>query len=428
MDDMGIWVALACFVVLLALSGFFSSSETAIFSLSDRQLAKLRRDKHPRVELIEHLLAEPRRLIITILLGNELVNVAASVLSAAIVIQLLGADSKWLNMLIMVPLLLLFGEITPKTLAINNNVRFATFECRPLHVFAKVATPIRWLVRLVADFFITLIVGPQRSRGNIITEDMVRVLAKEAVGEGALDGLEAELIEQIFEFGRTSLMDVLTPRSHIFYLHVDTTVDEAVEAVKRTKHTKIPVFREHRDDIVGILHARDLVGADLQALAASPKALESKLRPPLLVPETKSADDLFRTFRERQLSVALTVDEYGGVTGLVSMEDLLECIFGEIHSPSERRMPLRGAARGHVVVDGAMPLRAFSVAIDGDVSSEHAETVGGMLLHEFGELPHEGSAISRHGLRFVVQQVRNNRIRTVLVQRERRGSSRKAEA
>lgn len=201
----------------MGLSGFFSSSETSLFSLSNVQLEQMRRDKHPRIGLIQLLLSQPRRLIITILIGNELVNVTASVISAAIVIRLLGAENKWINLLIMVPLLLLVGEITPKVLAIRHNVAFAGFESKPIEFFARLIKPVRLVVRTIADWIITLLIGRDRSRGNIITEDMVRVLAREAVGEGALDRLEAQFIDHIFDFGNKTLEEIMTPRSDIFF-------------------------------------------------------------------------------------------------------------------------------------------------------------------------------------------------------------------
>ena len=188
--DLAFWLELALFICLMGLSGFFSSSETAMFSLNQRHLEQMRRDKNPRIDLITRMLSEPRRLIVTILIGNEFVNVAASVISAAMVIQVFGAENKLFNLFIMVPILLLVGEITPKTLAIRNNVAFSTFESKPIDIFARMITPLRWAVRNFSDWFTTLIVGKERSRGNIITEDMVRTLAHEAVGEGVLDQMD----------------------------------------------------------------------------------------------------------------------------------------------------------------------------------------------------------------------------------------------
>lgn len=162
--DLLVWGELTLFVVLLGFSAFFSSSETALFSISNVQLEQLRRDGHPRITLIERMLSEPRRLIITILIGNELVNVAASVISAVVIIKLFGADKKFINLLVMVPVLLLVGEITPKTFAVRHNIAFANVQCGPIEAFARMITPLRWLVRLVSEWFITLIVGRERSQ------------------------------------------------------------------------------------------------------------------------------------------------------------------------------------------------------------------------------------------------------------------------
>ena len=161
--DITIVLELVAFAVLMGLSAFFSSSETSLFSLSRLQQEQMRQAANPSISLIERLLAQPRHLIVTILIGNELVNVAASVISAAVVIRILGNEAKWVNLLIMVPILLLVGEITPKTLAIRNNVAFASFQCRFIDLFARAITPLRWIVRHIADFFITLIVGRERS-------------------------------------------------------------------------------------------------------------------------------------------------------------------------------------------------------------------------------------------------------------------------
>ena len=413
--DYVLWLEVGLFVFMMGLSGFFSRSETSLFSLSDIQLEQMRRDQHPRIGLIQRLLSQPRRLIITILIGNELVNVTASVISAAIVIKALGAENKWINLLIMVPLLLLLGEITPKVLAIRHNIAFAGFESKLIELFARLIKPLRFVVRKVADWIITLVIGKERSRGNIITEDMVRALAREAVGEGALDRVEAQFIEQIFDFGNKTLEDVMTPRSDIFFLAKDMPLGEIIVEVCKSRHTKIPIFQENRDNVCGILHARDLLGIDIEKFSRDPHRLQELLRKPYFVPESRLAADLFRTFRERKLSIALTVDEYGGVTGLITMEDLLECIFGEIHSPSDEvdQVSIKDLGEGRYAVDGSMPIAEFNQEMDSDLSEEWGETIGGLLLHNYGELPPEGDKIEIDRFRFRVTEVEENRIKTI---------------
>jgi Mg2+/Co2+ transporter CorB len=413
--DYILWLEVALFVCMMGLSGFFSSSETALFSLSNSQLEQMRRDQHRRYGLIQHLLSQPRRLIITILIGNELVNVTASVISAAVVIRVLGAENKWINLLIMVPLLLLVGEITPKVMAIRHNVAFAGAESKFIDLFARLIRPIRWAVRYVADHFITLIIGKKRSRGNIITEDMVRTLAREAVGEGALDRHEAQYIDQIFDFGNKTIEDIMTPRSDIFFLPQDMPLRDIITELSQKRHTKVPIYQEHRDNVCGILHARDLLGIDKTKHTLDLHGLQKLLHKTYFVPESKLVADLFRTFQERKLSIALTVDEYGGVTGLVTMEDLLECIFGEIHSPSDEhhQIGIKDREKGRFVVDGSITIIEFNAEMDSNLSDEWGETIGGLLLHHYGELPPEGARIEFDRFVFTIVEVDENRIKTV---------------
>ncbi len=415
--DITLIIELVLFVLLMLLSGFFSSSETSLFSLNKLQLEQMRRDDNHRITLIERMLSEPRRLIVTILIGNEFVNVAASVISAAIVIQLFGADNKMLNLLIMVPILLLVGEITPKTLAIRNNVAFATVQSRPIDLFARLITPLRWLVRLVAEWFTTLIVGRELDSGSIVTRDMVRTLAREAVGDGVLDQNEARYIEQIFDFGNRTVEDLMTPRSNVFFLPADMPIKLMVTKLKRTRRTKVPVFLEHRDEIQGMLHTRDLLAADLNMLENKPQGLSDILREAYFVPETKSASELFHSFRKRRLSVAVAVDEYGGVTGLISMEDLLECIFGDIPSPSDviSGTDVDVAHDGTRRVDGSHSIAQFNEEFGAALEEVEFETVGGRILHELGELPEEGTSISLSGFSFTVEEVEANRLKTLMV-------------
>ncbi len=415
--DITTWIELIVFVVLMVLSGFFSSSETSLFSLSRTQLDQMRRDGNPRVHLIERLLSQPRRLIVTILIGNEFVNVAASALSAAIVIDLLGAEHKLVNLFVMVPILLLVGEITPKTLAIRNNAAFAGFLSRPIELFAYLITPLRQAVRSVADRVTTLIVGSERSRSNIVTEDMVRTLAKEAVGEGVLDPVEAQYINHIFDLGNKNVAQVMTPRSNIFFLPADMPLPMMVQQLHRTRRTKVPVYEGNRDKILGILYARDLLGLDTAAITATPDGLRRLLREPYYVQETEPAADLFHLFRRRRLSLALTVDEHGAVTGLITMEDLLECIFGDLPSASDMTAGTlyRVAADGGTRITGDMPIGQFNRDFTANLPEDEAETVGELVRQRLGELPSVGTSLVMADLEFTVAAVRDNRIRKLSV-------------
>ncbi|MCB1852071.1 MAG: HlyC/CorC family transporter [Gammaproteobacteria bacterium] len=426
--DLAFWLELILFIFLMLLSGFFSSSETSMFSLNSVQLEQMRQSGNPSLPLIERMLSEPRRLIVTILIGNEFVNVAASVISAAMVIQLAGEENKLFNLFIMVPILLVFGEITPKTLAIRNNVAFASAEAGPISLFARLITPIRWAVRNVSEWITTLIVGKERSPGNIITEDMVRTLAHEAVGEGVLHSTEAQFIDQIFELGSKTLDDILTPRAEINFISADIPIPELLTVIQETRQSRFPVYEEHRDNILGILHARDLLDINLDEL--NQEKFIALLRKPYFVPETKPALEMLDNFRDTKRSFTLTVDEYGGVTGLVTMEDLLECIFGDIPSPSDlvEQFTLEMIDDNKFSVDGVMPLNEFNTQAGATLSSDEIETIGGLVLHAFGELPQEGETIELDGITFTAEVVAQNRIVRLQVEKPAEKILEKAES
>lgn len=416
--DLGLFIDLALFAVLMGFSAFFSSSETAFFSLNPVQLEQMRRDDNSRLGLIEHMLSEPRRLIVTILIGNEFVNVAASVISASIVITLLGAEHKYLNLLIMVPILLLVGEITPKTLALRHNVAFSTAQSKPITLFATMITPIRWIVRIVADRITTMIVGKERARGSIVTEDLLRTLAHEAEQEGVVDYHEARFIDQIFEFSRKTVADVMTPRSAMFCLPVETKPEEIVHELVKSRHSRVPLYHGHRDTIVGVLYTRDLLKPAAESILHESGAITSLLREPLLIPEVKPTAELFETFRKRNLTFALTVDEYGGVTGLVTMKDLLEHIFGEIRSLSDatKVQGIEDLGDGSYALDGELTVEAFNRSMNTQLSGWHAHTVAGLMLNAHGELPPVGTLIEMEGMRFSVDAVDQNRISRLILE------------
>jgi len=415
--DVTLYFEIGLFLICMGFSAFFSSSETSLFSLNDMTLEQMRRDGNKRVGLITRLLNEPRRLIVTILIGNELVNVAASVISAAIIIRFMGGDNKWLNLGIMVPMLLLFGEITPKTLAIRHNVAFATFQSSLIETFAKLITPIRWVIRMIADGILTIVVGRRPSPVNIITEDMVRSLAGEALEEGVLDHQEARFIENIFDFGDRAVEEIMTPRSNFFTLSANRSLSVMAAELHRTRHTKVPIAGDNPNDIVGILYARDLLGLDLSEDTGVPAS--EILRKPYMVPGTKPAAELFKVFQQRKLSMALVIDEYGGVTGMVTLEDLLECIFGDIRSGSEiqkeRNIGFEQLAEGDYQLDAAIPVKRFNHLVGGHFPNHWAQTMGGVLLNAFGELPAEGSKISLEDADITILSVEGQRISKIRV-------------
>ncbi|MEG3639724.1 hemolysin family protein [Magnetococcus sp. PR-3] len=404
---------LLLFVVLLLLSGLFSSSETALFSLDKLTLERMRQNQHPKLAQIQTLLSEPRRLIVTILIGNELVNVAASNISATLVMQFMGGtDAWWVNIFIMLPILLLVGEITPKTIAVRNNDTVSGLVVGPINLFATLVTPLRGVVRVISELLITLLTGGRkRSSGNIVTEDLVRTLADEAAEDGDLDEVEAEYIHNIIEFGNQTVEAVMTPRSNMVTLNMDDSMDEVMAVLREQRVSRVPVFDEENEAVVGVLYYRDLLSNDV-SLFKNMQELRPILRRPFYVPETKPILDLMHNFREKKRSLALILDEYGGTIGLVTMGDLLESIFGEIHDPEDpdNDATVESLENGCFRLDGNLDVDHANALMKARFDTDMSETIAGLLLHAHGELPEEGTVIALNEWCFRITKVEGTRI------------------
>jgi len=405
-------------LLLLLASGFFSGSETALFSLTRVQLEQLAR-RHPAASRrITDLLERPRRLIITLLLGNEFVNVAISSLSAVIIIEIFHQDMPWINVAVVLPILLLFGEITPKTLAIRGNARFAVWVARPLTWFSYWITPLRWLIRNISDRIVNLFVTESLRRGSILNEDVIKTIVEESEREGILDAFEKEFIYNVFDFGDKKLDEVMTPRANLFYLSAELPLQRMVELIKENHFSKVPVYQGNRDRIIGILFATDLIGLSPAEIADSANTLQRIKREPYFVPVTKRADELFRTFQHRKISVAIVLDEYGGVLGLVTMEDLLEVIFGEIADEYEHvNQQHEQISERAFKVNAAMTLDEFNDLLGVNLQSDEVDTIGGFVFALFGELPGPRATMAFESLHFTIERVTNNRIETLIVRK-----------
>jgi putative hemolysin len=403
------------FAVLMVFSGLFSGSEVAFFSLNDVHLEQMAQGNNPRLPLIRQLISEPRRLIVTILIGNEFVNIAASNLSATMLLLFVTEENMWwANLFIMLPVLLLFGEITPKTLAMKNNKQFVTALCYPLSLFAWGIAPLRWVVRHTSEFFINLVIGREHVKQNILTEDMVRSLTKEAVTEGEFKQEETNLINNILTFGSKHVEDLMTVRSQVVMLPLTSKISEALNTFKRTNIRKIPVYGSNRDDIIGILYHQDLLLTELAPLETLEK-LRDVLRTPYFVPQSKHVIDLYNTFRSRRLSMAIVLDEHGGISGLITWRNLLYTIFGDVPFESTTINKTRSHAlgEGYYQLEGSETVQSFNKLTGVNLPSE-SKTIGGLLFHVKGELPANEDKIFVEGCEFTIKSMVGNRVDQVV--------------
>ncbi|PLY11830.1 MAG: hypothetical protein C0631_18780, partial [Sedimenticola sp.] len=398
-------------VLLLSLSAVFSGSETALFSLSRIDLQKLRQTRDKHSESIHAMLDEPRRLIISILCGNELVNIASAVNMAAILLILVGeADVGWVNIVIMVPLLLLVGEVTPKTIAVSFPVKFSTrLTARLLPRWIVFITPLREAVRVVADRITTLIVGDEINRENILQRDELRTLLEEGEETGIIDATERVLIDNVLEAAETDISHIMTPGPRILFLDAALPVDELIDKFRNYQHPRIPVYQGHWDNVIGFIHSEDILklvrgGGDLSQVT-----LDMILKPAHFVPPTKKVDEMFDYFQAHNTRVAIILGEYGEVLGIVTMKDVLTFIFGEISGRMEGQEYYKEEDENSYIVPGDMRLGDFYNLTNFDFDDPVMTTIGGVAFRLFDRIPNVGDKVSYEGYEFIAREVKGLR-------------------
>jgi putative hemolysin len=406
-------------VIFLVASAFFSGSETALFSLSRMDLQKLRNSRNPQSDQIHELLDEPRRLIISILCGNELVNIASTANMAALMIIMVGeADAGWLNIVIMVPVLLLAGEVTPKTFAVTFPIKFsANFSARLLPKWITLITPLRAAVRFLADRITTMVVGKEVEEENILQPDEFRTLLAEGEETGIIDATERVLIDNMLEAAETEIDHIMTPRTRIVFLDADMPLVDLIAEFKRTQHPRVPIVRGNRDNILGFLHSEDVLryirkGEDFTTLH-----IDDILRPAHFVPPTKKVDEMFEYFRRHNTRAAILIGEFGGVHGLVTMKDVLTFLFGEISGTIRGQELYEEEDDNIYTVPADMRIADFNNLTNFDIEDAMMTTVGGIAFRLFDRLPRVGDTTNNlDGIRFTVLAMDGLRIKTLRVE------------
>ncbi len=406
-------------VVLLLSSAVFSGSETALFSLSRIDLQKLRQSRNRHSESIHAMLDEPRRLIISILCGNELVNIASAVNMTGILLLLFGeGDIGWINILVMVPLLLLFGEVTPKTIAVTFPVKFATgLSAKILPRWIVFITPLREAVRLVADRITTLVVGDEVDRENILQADELKTLLEEGEETGIIDATERVLIDNVLEASETDISRIMTASPRINFLDAALPVSELIDKFREYRHPRIPVFREHWDNVIGFLHSEDILklvrgGGDLSRVS-----LDAIMKPAHFVPPTKKVDEMFDYFQDHNTRVAIILGEFGEVLGLVTMKDVLKFIFGEISGRMEGQEYYKEEDENSYTVPGDMRLADFYNLTNFDIEDPVMTTIGGVAFRLFDRLPKVRDQVTHEGYEFTAMALKGLRISQVRVRK-----------
>jgi len=415
-----LWPSVILYVILLFLSGFFSGSESAYFSLSQADIRHFRerKNKSKSAARVVKLLENPRRLLSAILIGNTIVNVAAATIAALLSSRLLPEESMadwgvFLVIGVVTLSILLFSEIAPKIFAIRTSQRFVVLVSIPLRMVVYFLAPVTLVFEWITNT-INRLMGYEKEV-PFVNEDELRALIEVGEQKGTLDQAEREMIHSIFEFRETFAKEIMVPRMDMICIDQTTSVEEVLAIVKAKGHSRIPVYNENVDNVIGILYVKDLLPY-MNKGKALPKLTEM-VRRPYFVPEIKMIDELLREFQKERIHMAIVVDEYGGTAGMITLEDVIEEIVGDIRDEYDREISLIQQIDDQTwSADGKIDIEDLNEKLDLDLPTEEDfESLGGFIFSQLGKIPQDKDSIQYKQYTFIVEKVQRQRIKKVRI-------------
>lgn len=406
------------FAILLFLSGFFSASETAYFSISTPDIERLRnRDDYGSKQVVQ-LLAHPKKLLITIIVGNTVVNIGAASLAAILTLDFstqLGMDPNLailIDVIVVTFVILICTEIIPKVAAVKNPINVAKKFSFPLTIFFYLFSPVVSIFHAFT-LWLTSVFRVKKSE-LFVSEEELRSIVDMGEEKGTLQQDEKEMIHSIFEFGETTVREIMIPRIDMVCIAIDSQLDKLLDLINEYLHSRIPLYKDKVDNIIGIVYAKDLLPL-LNKKEQVEIDLEKLSRPAYFVPEQKKIDELLREFQSKRIHMAIVVDEYGGTAGLVTLEDIIEEIVGEIQDEHDLEIPLyQKVNNNEYLIDGSMDLEEMNEELKLKLPTEEGvETLAGFLFGLFGSVPKEKQSVNYEEYKFVVEKVIKRRIKQV---------------
>jgi putative hemolysin len=400
--------------ILFLFSGFFASAEAALLSLTDLHLHKMKSDRYPFLNFVFKLLKNPRRLLITIVTSNEAVNISISILAASFFIGLLGVDGQWISILVTSTLLFIVGEAIPKTFGVTYPMLISSAVSPLLLVISRLESPIVAALEKIPSL---KRLGQKKIReADILMEDEFKTLIDISSLEGVVDESQKELIKRIFELVDKPVTDIMIPRVDMFCLPLDMPVEKIIAEVINSRKERVPIYTDDRDDITGILFARDLLSDAWQSKKTD--SIAKLLARPYFVPEEKTINGLLHDFQENRTQIAIVVDEYGGVSGLVTFEHILEHLFQEAYGDDElANNDCEKIDENTIIVPGKISMEQLNNLLQAQLPQDEFDTIGGFVLHLFGKLPERGEEARFGGYIFRVEGVGRTRILKIRIEK-----------
>ncbi len=358
--------------------------------------------------VVNRLVENPNKLLGSILVGNNIVNIGASALATSLAIHYVGSAGVGVATGIMTLLVLIFGEITPKSLATQHSEFISLKIAGIINFFVVLFNPIVFVLLLLTNGLIRLLGGKPASSQPFITEDELKTIVTVSHEEGVLEVEEKQMIYNVFEFGDAQVKDVMTPRTDMISLEVGVSYEKIIETFRAEQFSRIPIYQETTDNIIGILYIKDLI---FKANENTEFVIQDYMREPHFTFEFKKTTELFQELRLKRIPMAIVLDEYGGTAGIVTMEDLIEEIVGDIRDEyDDHEKDIEVIKEDEYIVEGSTRIDELNELIGVHIESEDFDSIGGFIVGEFGYIPEVNEVIEYEGIRFVVEEVDRNRI------------------
>ncbi len=405
---------LVLLIVLLFLSAVFSSMETSMVSINQMRLRNLVEEGDKRASILIKILANKSRMLSAILIGNNIVNLSASSLATTLAIDLFGNTYVGIATGILTVLILIFGEITPKTMATQKAESMALGYARILWALMTVLRPVIFIINKLSNVVLRILGIDPNAKTDTITESELRTILDVSHEEGVIEQEEKFMINNVVDFGDSLAKDIMIPRIDMVSINVNASFDELIELFRDCMFTRIPVYEETNDNVIGILNVKDILFYNNNADDFSVKNF---IRQPYYTFEHKNTSELFMEMRREFVNISIVLDEYGATAGLITMEDLLEEIVGEIRDEydEDEKDSIVKISDYEYIVEGSMKLSDINDVIDADFESEDYDSIGGLIIGELDKLPSVGDTAEYEGIKLIVDELDRNRIQHVKI-------------
>ncbi|MBQ5917255.1 MAG: HlyC/CorC family transporter [Lachnospiraceae bacterium] len=401
-------IQLITIIILLAMSAFFSSSETALTTVSTIRLKSLADNGSKNAKLVLTLKENPDKMLSAILIGNNIVNIAASSITTIFVQTMWGSWAISIGSGALTLLVLVFGEITPKTAATGYADKFSLVVAKPIWFLTKVLTPIIVVVNFLASCIMKLFRININEKESTFTEEELRTIMDVSHEEGVIEEEEREMINNVFDFGEAEAKEIMIPRIDMCMINVDASYDELLEIFKENRYTRLPVYQDSTDNVIGIINIKDLI----LYRSGDKFDIRDYLRDVYYTYEYKKLDELMAEMRKDSVNITIVLDEYGAAVGLITIEDLLEEIVGEIRDEYDydEEDSFKEIAPNEYLVDGQTKLDDVNDALDLSLTSEDYDSIGGYIIGSLDRLPIMGDTVETDNVKLVVELMNKNRI------------------